>query len=81
MGEEHHTKQINRKIEGIYMEKEILPQPDKNGITRVLPSELSEVNRQRLKQFGAFVFCMTLRTIILYAAVFIRPTRDDTRKY
>jgi SAM-dependent methyltransferase len=38
------------------MEKEILPQPDKNGITRVLPSELSEVNRQRLKQFGAFVF-------------------------
>jgi ubiquinone/menaquinone biosynthesis C-methylase UbiE len=38
------------------MEKEILPQPDKNGIIRALPSELSEVNRQRLKQFGAFVF-------------------------
>ena len=38
------------------MEKEILPQPDKNGITRALPSELSEVNRQRLKQFGAFMF-------------------------
>jgi SAM-dependent methyltransferase len=38
------------------MEKEILLQPDKKGIIRALPSELSEVNRQRLKQFGAFVF-------------------------
>lgn len=38
------------------MEKKFLPQPDKNGIIRALPSELSEVNRQRLKQFGAFVF-------------------------
>ena len=38
------------------MEKEILPQPDKNGIIRALPSELSEGNRQRFKQFGAFIF-------------------------
>jgi len=38
------------------MEKEILPQPDKNGIIRALPSELSEGNRQRLKQFGVFMF-------------------------
>ena len=38
------------------MEKEIFPQPDKNGIIRALPSELSEENRQRLKQFEAFTF-------------------------
>jgi len=38
------------------MEKGIFPQPDKKGIIRALPSELSEVNRQRLKQFGALVF-------------------------
>ena len=40
----------------IYMGKEIFPQPDKNGIIRALPSELSEVIRQRLKQFEAFTF-------------------------
>ena len=38
------------------MEKKLLSQPDKKGIIRALPNELSEVNRQRLKQFGAFVF-------------------------
>ena len=37
------------------MEKELLPQPDKNGIIRVLPPDLSEENRQRLKKFGAFM--------------------------
>ncbi len=42
------------------MEKEILPQPDKNGIIRALPSELSEGNRQRLKQFGAFIFLFVI---------------------
>lgn len=37
------------------MEKEILPQPDKNGIIKALSSELSEVNRQRIRKFGAFM--------------------------
>ncbi len=37
------------------MEKEILPPPDKNGIIKALPHELSEVNMLRLKKFGAFM--------------------------
>ncbi len=38
------------------MEKEILPLPDKNGIIKALPGELSEENMQRLKKFGVFMF-------------------------
>ena len=38
------------------MEKKFLSQPDKNGIIRALPSELSKENRQRLKKFGIFMF-------------------------
>ena len=38
------------------MEKEILPSPDKNGIIKALPRELSEKNILRLKKFGAFMF-------------------------
>ena len=37
------------------MEKETLPLPDKNGIIKVLPHGLSEVNTLRLKKFGAFM--------------------------
>ena len=37
------------------MEKEMLPPPDKNGIIKALPHELSEVNMLRLKKFGAFM--------------------------
>lgn len=37
------------------MEKEMLPPPDKNGIIKALPHELSEVNMLRLKKFGAFI--------------------------
>jgi ubiquinone/menaquinone biosynthesis C-methylase UbiE len=38
------------------MEKELFSHPDKKGIIRALPSELSEENRQRLKKFGIFMF-------------------------
>ncbi|HDH86848.1 MAG TPA: methyltransferase domain-containing protein [Desulfobacteraceae bacterium] len=38
------------------MEKEMLPQPDKNGIIKALPDELSEQNIQRINKFGAFMF-------------------------
>ena len=38
------------------MEKELFSQPDKKGIIRALPNELSEENRQRLKKFGIFMF-------------------------
>lgn len=38
------------------MKKENLISPDKNGIIKALPSELSEENMQRLKKFGAFMF-------------------------
>jgi len=33
-----------------------LPAPDKKGIIRALPDELSEVNKNRLKKFGVFMF-------------------------
>ena len=38
------------------MEKEMLPQPDKNGIIKSLPDKLSEQNIQRINKFGAFMF-------------------------
>ena len=38
------------------MKKEMLPQPDKNGIIKALPDELSEQNIQRINKFGAFMF-------------------------
>ncbi len=38
------------------MKKEILPAPDKNGIIKALPNELSEENIQKLKKFGTFMF-------------------------
>jgi len=38
------------------LEKEMLPQPDKNGIIKALPDELSEQNIQRINKFGAFMF-------------------------
>ena len=38
------------------MKKEMFPPPDKNGIIKALPSELSEQNIQRLNKFGAFMF-------------------------
>ncbi|MBW2106402.1 MAG: methyltransferase domain-containing protein [Deltaproteobacteria bacterium] len=38
------------------MEKEMLPQPDKNGIIKALPDDLSEQNIQRINKFGAFMF-------------------------
>lgn len=38
------------------MEKELFSHPDKKGIIRALPSELSEENRRRLKKFGIFMF-------------------------
>ncbi|MCD6265847.1 MAG: methyltransferase domain-containing protein [Deltaproteobacteria bacterium] len=38
------------------MEKDMLPQPDKNGIIKALPDELSEQNIQRINKFGAFMF-------------------------
>lgn len=38
------------------MEKEMLPSPDKNGIIKALPDELSEQNIQRINKFGAFMF-------------------------
>jgi len=34
----------------------MLPQPDKNGIIKALPDELSEQNIQRINKFGAFMF-------------------------
>jgi len=38
------------------MNKEILPLPDKNGIIKVLPIDLSRENMQRINKFGAFMF-------------------------
>ena len=38
------------------MDKEILPSPDKNGIIKALPPELSEENLLRLKKFGFLMF-------------------------
>ncbi len=38
------------------MNKETLPAPDKNGIINALPGELSEENKQRLKQFSSSMF-------------------------
>ncbi len=38
------------------MEKVILPLPDKNGIIKALPCELSEENILRLKKFGFLMF-------------------------
>ena len=34
----------------------MLPSPDKNGIIKALPDELSEQNIQRINKFGAFMF-------------------------
>jgi len=34
----------------------MLPQPDKNGIIKALPDDLSEQNIQRINKFGAFMF-------------------------
>ena len=34
----------------------MLPQPDKNGIIKALPDELSEQNIQMINNFGAFMF-------------------------
>ena len=50
------------------MEQKILPPPDKRGIIKALPSELSEQNILRLKKFGSFM--------VLYDFVqdhFVRP--------
>ena len=38
------------------MRKVNLPAPDKNGIIKALPKELSEENIYRLRKFGAFMF-------------------------
>jgi len=38
------------------LEKGMLPQPDKNGIIKALPDELSEQNIQMINNFGAFMF-------------------------
>jgi len=38
------------------MNIESLPKPDRNGIIRVLPRELSTENKQRIKKFGFFMF-------------------------
>jgi len=45
-----------KKTEEMRMKKEILPAPDKYGIIKALPSELSEENIQKLKKFGTFMF-------------------------
>lgn len=37
------------------MNQATLPSPDKNGIIKALPGEISEENRQRLKKFGSFM--------------------------
>jgi ubiquinone/menaquinone biosynthesis C-methylase UbiE len=38
------------------MEQHGFPAPDKSGIIRALPKELSEVNRKRISKFGTFMF-------------------------
>jgi len=38
------------------LEKNMLTSPDKNGIIKALPDELSEQNIQRINKFGAFMF-------------------------
>ena len=42
------------------MEKINLPAPDKYGIIKALPNELSEGNIQKLKKFGTFMFLYDL---------------------
>jgi ubiquinone/menaquinone biosynthesis C-methylase UbiE len=37
------------------MERSTLPPPDKNGIIRALPKDLSEVNKKRIGKFGIFM--------------------------
>lgn len=39
-----------------WMERHNLPTADKNGIIRVLPAQISEVNRKRINKFGMFMF-------------------------
>lgn len=60
------------------MNKEILPLPDKNGIIKALPIDISRENMQRIKKFGAFMF--------LYDFVqdrFVRPCihKADPKKH
>lgn len=38
------------------MEQANLPKPDRNGIIRALPDDLSETNRKRIGKFGLFMF-------------------------
>jgi len=38
------------------MKRENLPIPDRNGIIRVLPKDLSEENSKRIVKFGTFMF-------------------------
>ncbi|MFO7889419.1 MAG: methyltransferase domain-containing protein [bacterium] len=38
------------------MEQDKLYIPDRNGIIRTLPDELSEINRKRISKFGTFMF-------------------------
>ena len=38
------------------MNKEILPLPDKNGIIKALPVDMSRENMKRIKKFSAFMF-------------------------
>lgn len=38
------------------MNKEIIPLPDKNGIIKALPIDISKENMKRTKKFGAFMF-------------------------
>ncbi|MBN1627348.1 MAG: methyltransferase domain-containing protein, partial [Deltaproteobacteria bacterium] len=44
----------------VYMKRDNLPLPDKNGIIRALPEDLSDKNRKRIGKFGAFMFLYDL---------------------
>jgi ubiquinone/menaquinone biosynthesis C-methylase UbiE len=50
------------------MDEVMLSMPDKNGIINALPNELSEENRQRLKEFGTFMFIYDFAQVY-----FVRP--------
>ena len=63
------------------MEKETLPSPDKNGIIKALPPELSEKNLLRLKKFGFLMFLYDFAKTNLCSRAYIRPTLSGTANY